>query len=123
MAPPPPARSWANSSTWTSASDRSDVISGRYFDGRSSAAHPAELHIDLDGYMRIVGLSEPLQARIADVTISDRIGNIPRRVTFADGAVFETSDNDAIDNALDALGHRGFLRNVGQWERRWTLAL
>lgn len=34
------------------------------------------------------------------VTISDRIGRVPRRITFADGSLFETDDNDAIDALL-----------------------
>jgi Zn-dependent protease with chaperone function len=39
---------------------------------------------------------------VGGMVISDRIGRIPRRITFADGALFETGDNDAIDLLLKA---------------------
>lgn len=39
---------------------------------------------------------------VGTMVISDRIGNIPRRVSFADGGLFETEDNDAIDRLLRA---------------------
>jgi Zn-dependent protease with chaperone function len=34
---------------------------------------------------------------ISNTIVSDRIGNILRRLTLANGSVFETSDNDAVD--------------------------
>src|SRR5690606_36293543 len=52
-----------------------------------------------------LAVSSPEQTLLASdeisaVTITARIGNIPRRLTFADGTVFETSDNDAIDRLV-----------------------
>ena len=47
---------------------------------------------------------------IASMVISDRIGNMTRRIRFADGGLFETGDNDAIDALLVA--HR---RNRAVW--------
>lgn len=34
------------------------------------------------------------------VAISDRIGRVPRRITFGNGSLFETEDNEAIDTLL-----------------------
>jgi Zn-dependent protease with chaperone function len=39
---------------------------------------------------------------VGTMVISDRIGRIPRRISFADGGLFETEDNDAIDRLLKA---------------------
>lgn len=47
---------------------------------------------------------------VGTMVISDRIGRIPRRISFADGGLFETEDNDAIDALLKA--HR---RNRAVW--------
>lgn len=39
-------------------------------------------------------------APFRSIEISDRVGSIPRNVTFPDRSVFETSDNDTIDNMV-----------------------
>jgi len=103
------------------------VIQGRYFDGRSSAPVEATLEIAADGMVRVHGLPEPVAAPLLDLEISDRIGNIARRISFADGAVFETHDNDAVDAALDAARDVVGLRHgsgLVHWlESRWHVAL
>ncbi len=38
------------------------------------------------------------------IEISPRVGRIPRRVTFPDGSLFETEDNDAVDRFLAGKG-------------------
>jgi Zn-dependent protease with chaperone function len=103
------------------------VIPGRYFDGRSSAPAEATLEVAADGTVRVHGLSEPVYAPLLEVEISDRIGNIARRVSFRNGGVFETHDNDAVDAALDAARdvvglHHG--SGLVDWlESRWPVAL
>ena len=103
------------------------MIQGRYFDGRSSAPVEATLEIAADGMVRVHGLPEPVAAPLLDLEISDRIGNIARRISFADGAVFETHDNDAVDAALDAARDVVGLRHgsgLVHWlESRWHVAL
>lgn len=47
---------------------------------------------------------------VGTMVISDRIGNIPRRISFADGGLFETADNDAVDALL-----RKYRRNRAVW--------
>ena len=103
------------------------MIQGRYFDGRSSAPVEATLEIGADGMVRVHGLPEPVAAPLLDLEISDRIGNIARRISFADGAVFETHDNDAVDAALDGARDVVGLRHgsgLVHWlESRWHVAL
>lgn len=38
--------------------------------------------------------------KLSAVEISARVGAVPRRITFSDGSLFETADNDAIDRSL-----------------------
>lgn len=98
------------------------MIEGHLLDGRSSAPQAAQLEIGVDRIVRVSGLPEPRDAPLASVQISDRLGRTPRRIRFDDGAVFETLDNDAIDAALAALGHRSFSGRVDRMERRWQVA-
>ena len=99
------------------------MIEGRYFDGRTSTPLPARLEIGVDRILRLTGLTAPRDAPLASVTISDRIGDIPRRIAFEDGTVFETPHNDAVDTALDAVGRAGFSRRIVHWERHWPFAV
>lgn len=77
----------------------------------------------MDGVVRVHGAAAPVSFPLAEVKISERVGNITRRVAFPDGGVFETQDNDAIDRARDALGlQRG--SSVVHWlESRWQIAV
>jgi Zn-dependent protease with chaperone function len=102
-------------------------IPGRYFDGHSSAPLEATLEFDVNGSVRVHGLPEPVAAPVLEVEISDRIGNVARRISFPNGGVFETQDNDAIDAALDAVRDVVGLRHgsgLVHWlESRWQVAL
>jgi Zn-dependent protease with chaperone function len=99
------------------------TVQGRFFDGKTTAAHSATLSIDADGSVRVGGEGWERSVRLDEVEISDRIANVPRRVRFDDGAVFETSENDAIDRALLSLGRHTFHHDVARWERHWPIAI
>jgi Zn-dependent protease with chaperone function len=91
-------------------------------DGRSAASVNATLQFGA-GTVEVHGLPQPFAAALADVRISDRIGHIPRRIEFRDGAVFETGDNDAIDRACEAQGIRPRAGFVHWLESRWPVAV
>lgn len=63
-----------------------------------SAAHSsAELDVDGEHYtLRVDGAVEQY-GNVAEVTVGDRLGNTIRTLSFSNGDVFETDDNDAID--------------------------
>ena len=46
-----------------------------------------------------------------DVRFSERLGSIPRTLTFPDGAMFETSDNGRVDQWLMQCGQRSSRRH------------
>ena len=60
-------------------------------------------------------------AGLAWVEISARVGSVPRRVTFPDGSIFETPDNDGIDRYLAARGRGG--AGVVHWLEQFRLRL
>lgn len=99
-------------------SDRQSAISrtvarGRWHPAGSSRSEAATLAL------RERTLTVRLDAKPGDpvtfndldaVTISDRIGRVPRRISFGDGSLFETDDNEAIDALL-----RGRRNNRTGW--------
>ncbi len=58
--------------------------------------------------------TELASGAFAAVDISDRVGAVPRRVAFADGSLFETPDNEAVDNFLRL---KGRVDHIHEWER------
>lgn len=82
------------------------VIQGHLFKQGSAASHPATLHC-VDGAFSIQtedGLS--VSGSLEDIQVSDRLGNVERKLTMNDGAVFATSENDAIDALFESLNPR-----------------
>lgn len=57
------------------------------------------------------------EAPLKQVRVSERLGNIPRHIRFADGADFETQDNDGLDEMLRGTGHGRSV--VDRLERSW----
>jgi predicted Zn-dependent protease len=60
------------------------------------------------------------EGAFATLDIAPRVGSIPRRIQFADGALFETTDNDAIDRLLRAQGRKraGFVHDLERFHPR-----
>lgn len=99
------------------------MIAGRYFDGVSSTGTPASLTLDADGLARLHGLPARIQVAIEELEFSERVGSIPRRITFPGGAVFETTDNDGIDAARESAGLTGSAAWLHRLESRWRVVL
>ena len=99
------------------------MIAGRYLDGHSAAPAEARLEFGADGLVRVHDIAASVAVPLADVSISDRVGNITRRISFPDGAVFETADNDAVDRASAAHNKSRIAALVNWLESRWPVAL
>ena len=66
-------------------------------------AKPARFSLDATGTATVgdAHTGEALSSEaFSQLSISDRVGSIPRRLDFADGSSFETRDNDGIDRLL-----------------------
>ena len=76
------------------------MIKGNWFEKGSAASIDAVLHVDGNFFQlkTHTGLNKQGDASLIDV--SDRLGNVQRKLTFEDGSVFSTTDNDAIDKAF-----------------------
>ena len=98
------------------------MVHGKFSDAQRSATRDATLARSEDGRWQLDVDGESRHFDAGEVEVSDRIGRIPRRLSFPGGAEFETSDNDGID---DLLGAREGLhaRIVHGLERRWGVAV
>ncbi len=96
---------------------------GQFFDGRSSEGRDVEVQVGIDGIVRLMGLEKPRDCRLADVTISERIGRTPRIMRFVDGSACEIADNDALDAALEQLDATSVQHRVHRLESRWRYAI
>lgn len=84
----------------------SEAVLGAWFPPGSSRRIQAVLSRAADGDLLVVA-DEAVLARAApaQVDLSARVGSIPRRLSFPDGSLFETGDNDGVD-ALTGAGGR-----------------
>ena len=85
-----------------------DRVSGLWRARDSGRAQPCQLGVDASGTATVKAGDATLgTAPFAALTISDRVGSIPRHVTFPDGSDFETVDNDGIDALAVRFGRTG----------------
>ncbi len=96
------------------------MISGHWFEANSSTRHAASIDVHESRYTLSVDHEVIHRGDIHDIKVSDRMGSMTRRLSWSDGAVFETTDNDAIDEILRATDHRGARSLVlHDLERSW----
>ncbi len=95
-------------------------ISADYFDGRSARRRPVELSLAAD---RLIVAGEGVQREeaLSSVRVPERLGQLPRRVEFVDGAHCAVGDQPGADAFFEALGHRESWVERGQ--RSLLLAL
>jgi Zn-dependent protease with chaperone function len=98
-------------------------ISGRYFDGQTSAALAVDVLLLEHGALRLTAPGLTRSAEFQEVAVSERIGNMMRRIRFRDGASCELLDNDAVDAWVTQAGARPRLQYVFWLERRWPYAM
>ncbi len=86
-------------------------ISGKWYPKDSSTQYPAHLTVDntryevqIESYETNDGLenSQKLKGQWSQVMINDRLGNTERKLILADGSLFTTLDNDAIDALINS---------------------
>lgn len=103
------------------ASDGMEIARGIWHPPRSNAAKPASLFVDgLRLSIRLEDGSVVWRDDLKSVGFSDRIGNIPRRVSLSNDSLFETPDNDAIDGLLKThkVDRSGWIADLEQFRPR-----
>ena len=100
------------------------AVAGRWHPPSSSRGVAASMRIDADGVVSLADAEGHLlkEATLVSVEVSPRVGSIPRRLTFGDGAVFETDDNDGVDRALAPLRRgAGLIHNLELFRPRLAI--
>lgn len=94
-------------------------LAGVYFDGLSSKAQSAILEIDGLTHVRLVADGLERREAFSALEVSQRIGLTPRYIRFPDGAMFETADNDGVDQLLAQRGQQKGSRWLYRFESSW----
>jgi Zn-dependent protease with chaperone function len=81
------------------------VIEGVWYPAGSSARVDARLELSADTYELHVDGAVHISGESEQLSVSDRVGNIARRISLPDGSLFETRDNQAVDAWLAGSGH------------------
>ena len=71
-------------------------LSGFYYDGRTSNAIETELKIYADRTVKLGCVDDIFH--VNDLEIATRVGNTARTIRFSNGGLFETRDNDRVDD-------------------------
>lgn len=102
------------------ASEPEAIAGGDWHPSGSSRSVQASLHLDGGWLVAADGETVLTSAVPERIEFSPRVGSIPRRVTFPDGSVFETRDNDAIDRFVAARrgGRSGTLHRLERFHPR-----
>lgn len=81
----------------------SDRIDGAWYPPGASQRNEASLRLDENTELVVeTGAGEVARAPAAKVEVSARVAAVPRRLSFPDGSMFETSDNDGVDRLTGA---------------------
>ena len=99
------------------------TIRAKFYDGKTSLVTPVLIHLDPASRLRISGLKQDLILGLSEVRISDRVGDTPRSIYLPGGAMFETSENDKIDEFLKQQGRSGWQAAIYVLESKWRYAL
>ncbi|VAW74695.1 hypothetical protein MNBD_GAMMA15-831 [hydrothermal vent metagenome] len=91
------------------------MIKGQYSDGKTSQMTDVVLYADDAGRIGIQG-SHKAAIALSSVRISPRIGNTARYIEFPDGGMFETSNNNAVDELESRLQKRGINSLIHRFE-------
>ncbi len=86
------------------------TINADFYDGRNSRRHQVTLVVS-DGSVTVSGADVEFSVPADVVRISPRLGGMPRRIAFPDGAAALTRDHEAVDAAFrhaarSTLAHR-----------------
>lgn len=95
----------------------------KYYDGLVSESVDVRVEVDPDDTFRVVSPAKSMQWPLANIRISARLGNTPRKISLPDGAVCECSEHEALDQLLRRTGRGRTATFVHLIESSWRAAL
>ncbi|MFH0934586.1 MAG: M48 family metallopeptidase [Pseudomonadota bacterium] len=105
----------------TSPSDAPVRVAAAFYDGQTAASRPVSLSVE-DGELLLSGSAGVARWALAEVHVSERLGNTPRLLTYAKGGHCEVNDQAGLERLLAQAGvHRNWLDRL-QHSLPWALA-
>lgn len=101
-------------------------LTGKWFDGCTSNSTPAIMTILDDGSWKVVRANDQTLIHFGDrfqPTVSPRLANTPRYLSFSGDESFETNDNDGVDRALPLLQQKSWSPKLHLLESRFRYVL
>ena len=99
-------------------------LEGYCYESGSAARRMAIFNVEGTTFNLMVGDESIQSGELSELSFSERIGNTPRKVVFKDGSVFETQDNNKIDEVAFIGGNKhSFSRRIHMLESKWRWAL
>ena len=101
-------------------------ISGRWSDGKTSMQLDAIMRVQNSGEVVVISnVSHALKSQgyFNKLQISTHVAETPRRITFDDGAQFETSQNVEVDQLIRRFKKRGVVFFAHRLESNWLAVL
>ncbi|MBL4868655.1 MAG: M48 family metallopeptidase [Pseudomonadales bacterium] len=90
-------------------------ISGIYYDGKSSKPYSCSLHINSEQQISLDGVPfSPVP--LSSISVSPRVGNSRRMISFPEGASFETANNAMADKLSQLIRPRQGKFIAYRWE-------
>jgi len=98
------------------------MIEGQWHAKGSAASFPAKLIIVNDSEYRVTIVNGTTsQGKVKKIKISDRLGNIERKITLEDGSLFTTGENDAVDKTFNKKLNTSSLIHTLESKYRWVI--
>ena len=96
-------------------------LTGEYFDGATSASRPARLTV-YERHCRLSADELELEFQLDETSISAPLANLPRRISWADGASFVTPDSAAVAELAKLTGESNVEGFANRLEQIWPVA-
>ncbi len=97
------------------------MIKGKWYKPGSAARSRAVLYLDEEEYRLEPENSIVFPGKIKDIHVSDRLGDVERKLTFHDGSVFATQDNDAVDRYFKSHAQGSSLLHAMESRLSWAV--
>lgn len=91
-------------------------LKGRYYDGKTSARHDITLVIDDLGWVTIKREAAEDRYQLSELDILPRIGNLPGRINFPNGATCEIDNAEQLFDLLGKYGKHKYHTIHHRWE-------
>ncbi len=95
------------------------TITGHWFGSGNSQRSDAQLAYEGPQYRLMVAGVQERAGHLAELTVSDPVGRISRKLYWPDRAMFETADNDGVDAMLSAAGIAASAISLHRMEQSW----